>query len=384
VTSRLTHEQRVVPAVLVIVALGALAGVGQVEAREPNAAASELDVLGKEAYRDQRYEDAVAAFEGAYEADPLPRFLFNLARCHEKLGDLARASHYFDRYLAGAPEAQDRERVKALAKMLKLKLKKHSSRVIVTSMPDGALVVLRGDEVLVEGATPLSEWLPFGEHELTVSFEGHDRHVQEVIVRPGSTSEIAVELKPRAAVSPEPRPAPEPAPTAGQPAPAEQPAPEPAPTAGQPAPAEQPAPEPPGSATAETLPPEEPGPLPDWPVLTSFGLAGTLVATGGVFAVLASMEATERDELMDESHTRRVALSEVRAKDDDAHSKALTSNVLFGAGALVAVAGGVLLLLETGDTPEEPDGASGGGDRPPSLQVARTPTGAMLMIGGRL
>ncbi len=372
------------PAVLVIVALGALAGVGQVEAREPNAAASELDVLGKEAYRDQRYEDAVAAFEGAYEADPLPRFLFNLARCHEKLGDLARASHYFDRYLAGAPEAQDRERVKALAKMLKLKLKKHSSRVIVTSMPDGALVVLRGDEVLVEGATPLSEWLPFGEHELTVSFEGHDRHVQEVIVRPGSTSEIAVELKPRAAVSPEPRPAPEPAPTAGQPAPAEQPAPEPAPTAGQPAPAEQPAPEPPGSATAETLPPEEPGPLPDWPVLTSFGLAGTLVATGGVFAVLASMEATERDELMDESHTRRVALSEVRAKDDDAHSKALTSNVLFGAGALVAVAGGVLLLLETGDTPEEPDGASGGGDRPPSLQVARTPTGAMLMIGGRL
>ena len=57
----------------------------------PNEAAAPLDELGKKAYREKRFDDAAAAFEAAYEADPLPKFLYNLGRCYEKLGDPDKA-----------------------------------------------------------------------------------------------------------------------------------------------------------------------------------------------------------------------------------------------------------------------------------------------------
>jgi len=60
------------------------ADVGEATDGEPSEAAAELDALGKAAYRKKRWDDAIAAFESAYEADPLPKYLFNLARCHEK------------------------------------------------------------------------------------------------------------------------------------------------------------------------------------------------------------------------------------------------------------------------------------------------------------
>ena len=96
-------------------------------ARAPKDGAAQLDALAKRAYRDGNFADALAAFEGAYEADPLPRFLYNLGRCHQKLGDMARASHFFERYLDTAGKAKDRKEVKALATMLRIKLRKEFS-----------------------------------------------------------------------------------------------------------------------------------------------------------------------------------------------------------------------------------------------------------------
>ncbi len=43
--------------------------------------AAELAALGKEAYRKRKYDDAFAAFEAAYDADPLPKYLYNLGKC---------------------------------------------------------------------------------------------------------------------------------------------------------------------------------------------------------------------------------------------------------------------------------------------------------------
>ena len=42
--------------------------------REPNEAAAPLYAMGKRAYREKRWDDAIAAFEEAWEADPLPKF----------------------------------------------------------------------------------------------------------------------------------------------------------------------------------------------------------------------------------------------------------------------------------------------------------------------
>ena len=67
-------------------------------------------------------------------------------------------------------------------------------------------------------------------------------------------------------------------------------------------------------------------------------------------ALLAWQDATSRDELVEESLTADVRLSQVHEQDDAARSKALVANVLLGTGAL-AVGIGALLLATADDDP---------------------------------
>lgn len=64
--------------------------------------------LGKLAFKQQRYADALAEFRRAYELAPIPEVLFNVARCHEELHDDAAAVRGYEQYLAARPDAPDR------------------------------------------------------------------------------------------------------------------------------------------------------------------------------------------------------------------------------------------------------------------------------------
>ena len=66
---------------------------------------------GARLYKQARYREAIAAFEAAYKARPHGVILFNIAQCHEKLGDLAAAWKSYDAYLKAIPNADDRETV---------------------------------------------------------------------------------------------------------------------------------------------------------------------------------------------------------------------------------------------------------------------------------
>jgi len=242
----------------------------------PNAAAAELAALAKSAYRKKRWDDAIAAFEGAYESDPLPRFLFNLARCHEKKNDPAKAAHYFERYLQAKPEAGDRRKVRALAKMLKMKLRKSHSKLEVDSEPTGALVVVDTDSGRVEGVTPFSEWLRFGEHDLTVSSSGRKRHEEEVVLRPGAPTVVEVTLEPK-----EPR----------RRRPKEPPADEEGPETETEADAAEPEPVAAAGARGGA----------SWLVPATLAAAGALLVGGGVAGFLASEQEKERAALIADS-----------------------------------------------------------------------------------
>lgn len=76
--------------------------------------AAELDALGKAAYGKRQCADAAAAFEAAWEADGEPKHPYDLGRCYENLGDLARASRRLERCVKAAPGAGDRGKVDAL------------------------------------------------------------------------------------------------------------------------------------------------------------------------------------------------------------------------------------------------------------------------------
>ncbi|HEY2745691.1 MAG TPA: hypothetical protein VGL86_13745, partial [Polyangia bacterium] len=70
---------------------------------------------GVAAYGAHDYAHALEKFEAARRIKPLPAFDFNIARCHDRLGQAAPAIAAYERYLAQAPDAPDaaevRERV---------------------------------------------------------------------------------------------------------------------------------------------------------------------------------------------------------------------------------------------------------------------------------
>jgi tetratricopeptide (TPR) repeat protein len=67
--------------------------------------------LGHRLYRLGRYEEAVDAFRRAYEVKPDARLLYDIAECYRELRALDQALFYYDRYLAGWPDAYDRAEV---------------------------------------------------------------------------------------------------------------------------------------------------------------------------------------------------------------------------------------------------------------------------------
>ena len=84
---------------------------------------------GKTAYDLGRFEEALAAYSSAYEAKPLPAFLFNMAQCHRQMGNHERAVFFYKRYLSLSPGAKDEATVRKLiddaeAKLAELEKKK--------------------------------------------------------------------------------------------------------------------------------------------------------------------------------------------------------------------------------------------------------------------
>src|SRR5262249_42125540 len=60
---------------------------------------------GAALYRAGSYREALAAFEEAQARSPAPQNLFNIARCHERLGEFVDAVEAYRAYLDAAPQA---------------------------------------------------------------------------------------------------------------------------------------------------------------------------------------------------------------------------------------------------------------------------------------
>ena len=86
------------PAILVIViALGtASASHGKdMRSERPGRAFFER---GEANFNRGKFDEARADYQAAYEAEPLPAFLFNIAQCYRNLGDFERAQFFYQRY----------------------------------------------------------------------------------------------------------------------------------------------------------------------------------------------------------------------------------------------------------------------------------------------
>ena len=78
--------------------------------------------VGAQLYDISQYAKALVEFNEAYRLYPLPDMLFNIARCHEVLGDLEQAIRAYKLFLEKKPDSPHASRVKARLRSLRERL----------------------------------------------------------------------------------------------------------------------------------------------------------------------------------------------------------------------------------------------------------------------
>ncbi len=77
---------------------------------------------GKKLFDLQKFDEALDEFQKAYDAKPIPGFLFNIGQCHRNLGDNKAAIFSFKKFLKLEPDADNREQVEHLIDDLQHKI----------------------------------------------------------------------------------------------------------------------------------------------------------------------------------------------------------------------------------------------------------------------
>jgi tetratricopeptide (TPR) repeat protein len=80
-------------------------------ASESDSAARELFRKAEISFNLGKFPEALRDYQAAYEAKPLPGFLFNIAQCYRHMGNYERARFFYRRYLALDPKTPNRRLV---------------------------------------------------------------------------------------------------------------------------------------------------------------------------------------------------------------------------------------------------------------------------------
>jgi tetratricopeptide (TPR) repeat protein len=105
-------------------------------------------------YDDGKYEEAAREMEAAYKLKPLADLQYNLAQCYERLGRLADAAEAYRKYLAGKPEAEDRDNISARIASLEQRIAAARAGQAAPPPPPVEKVVLKTVVVYREAPPP--------------------------------------------------------------------------------------------------------------------------------------------------------------------------------------------------------------------------------------
>ncbi len=75
-----------------------------------------------------KFDQALDEYQKAFDASPLPDFLYNIGQCHRNLGDYEQAIFSFKRFLQLDPEAPNREKVELIIDELEGKLERDGAK----------------------------------------------------------------------------------------------------------------------------------------------------------------------------------------------------------------------------------------------------------------
>lgn len=165
---------------------------GVAAARRDNARA-EFEA-GVKAFSEERFADAVQAFQRADAIEPSAPLSFNIARAFERLNDTSSALRWYRDYLRRSPQASNAASVRArVAELASVLSKRGVQQVTVLSTPAGANVTL---DRRVVGRTPLTLELAPGAHHLELRLDGRADARVDFTLEPGVPQDLALELAP--------------------------------------------------------------------------------------------------------------------------------------------------------------------------------------------
>jgi hypothetical protein len=320
-----------------------LAAAAPAVAQDDTAEARRQFTAGVSAFEGERYEEALAHFQSAYQLHPHPSIEINLANCYARLDRPAGAVLYYRAYLADHTVQIPR----GVRHGLESDLSSLEARVGTLELdltPPDAGVTIDGEAPEAREGTRIL--VTAGRHRVTASAPGRVDATQTIDVPARAVISLTLATQP-------PAPAPEPEPEA--PAPAPSPAP---PPAAPPPAAEEPSA--PSAPVPEAPPATEPrGGVPGF---ARWGAVGLTAATAVTAAVLGAL-ALDANSTFDDEATR-IERGEVTGAErdtlraqaiDDAHRAndlALVTDVLIGVTAAAAAATVVLFVVGPAKEPE--------------------------------
>jgi tetratricopeptide (TPR) repeat protein len=127
-----------------LVGAAALCLPAAVYAQQPGSAealneAKRLYAEGASLFKQGKFREAADRFQAAYNLDPSPILLYNLARAAEEMGDAHQAIDHYKAYLARYPQAEDRDEVQRRIRVLEA-VTRHNGRLVLENVPAGANV----------------------------------------------------------------------------------------------------------------------------------------------------------------------------------------------------------------------------------------------------
>jgi hypothetical protein len=174
---------------------------------QPQDAARDTFQRGVALYDQGKYREAIVQFENAYRLQPHPSVLFNIARCHENLGELTEALAYYQRMLAD-PAVENRADVEARVR----EIRERPVSVFLSSVPEGASVRVDEGDPLAD-RTPLVLDVRPGTHRFRFELSDRPAVTREVELVPAQTLRLVVPIPAQDAPAPEREPDTEPAPS---------------------------------------------------------------------------------------------------------------------------------------------------------------------------
>ena len=167
----------------------------------PDPATAAADILSdqaKAAYREKRFGEAFVLFEKAYAVEPRLGFIFNMAKCKEKLAEYAEAIKLLERYLQayrqanGGMDPVDAADVSSQIRDLKRRAFEAQPEVSVQSSPPGAQVIEGG---VTLGSTPLVTHMQPGRHKIVLKLDQHADLEADIEVPVSGKVAIVLSLK---------------------------------------------------------------------------------------------------------------------------------------------------------------------------------------------